>query len=172
MPSKKILAAKQAYVQELNEKLNNAMAGVVVSYNGISVGVLDAGLTQFLAELGVEYTVVKNTMLRLAVKGTKYEALSEYFKGDTAIAISPEDPAAAARILCKFADADRTKRFNVKGGFCDGQVMDAAGVRSLSTMPNREGLLSMLAGSLSGIIGGLAVSLQAVIDKQSEEPAA
>ena len=171
MPSKKILAAKQAYVQELNEKLNNAMAGVVVSYNGISVAD-DTKLRKELREAGVEYTVVKNTMLRLAVKGTKYEALSEYFKGDPAIAISSEDPAAAARILCKFADADRTKRFNVKGGFCDGQVMDAAGVRSLSTMPNREGLLSMLAGSLSGIIGGLAVSLQAVIDKQSEEPAA
>ena|SRR5699024_7824681 len=171
MPSKKILAAKQAYVQELNEKLNNAMAGVVVSYNGISVAD-DTKLRKELREAGVEYTVVKNTMLRLAVKGTQYEALTECFKGDTAIAISPEDPAAAARILCKFADADKSKRFTVKGGFCDGQVMDAAGVRSLSTMPNREGLLSMLAGSLSGIIGGLAVALQAVADKQEETPAA
>ena len=96
MPSKKILAAKQAYVQELNEKLNNAMAGVVVSYNGISVAD-DTKLRKELREAGVEYTVVKNTMLRLAVKGTKYEALTEYFKGDTAIAISPEAPAAAAR---------------------------------------------------------------------------
>lgn len=171
MPSKKILAAKQAYVKELNEKLSSAMAGVVVSYNGISVAD-DTKLRKELREAGVEYTVVKNTMLRLAVKGTQYEALTECFKGDTAIAISPEDPAAAARILCKFADADKSKRFTVKGGFCDGQVMDAAGVRSLSTMPNREGLLSMLAGSLSGIIGGLAVALQALADKQEETPAA
>ena len=171
MPSKKILAAKQAYVKELNEKLSSAMAGVVVSYNGISVAD-DTKLRKELREAGVEYTVVKNTMLRLAVKGTQYEALTECFKGDTAIAISPEDPAAAARILCKFADADKSKRFTVKGGFCDGQVMDAAGVRSLSTMPNREGLLSMLAGSLSGIIGGLAFALQAVADKQEETPAA
>ena len=171
MPSNKILAAKQAYVKELNEKLTAAMAGVVVSYNGISVAD-DTKLRKELRDAGVEYTVVKNTMLRLAVKGTKYEALAECFKGDTAIAISPEDPAAAARILCKFADADKTKRFTVKGGFCDGQVMDVEGVRSLSTMPNREGLLSMLAGSLSGIIGGLAVSLQGIIDKQDEEPAA
>ena len=108
----------------------------------------------------MHYMVVKNTMLRLAVKGTQYEGLTEYFKGDTAIALSPEDPAAAARILCKFADADKSKRFVVKGGFCDGQVMDAAGIKSLSTMPNREGLLSMLAGSLNGIVGGLAVALQ------------
>ena len=171
MPSNKILAAKQAYVKELNEKLTAAMAGVVVSYNGISVAD-DTKLRKELRDAGVEYTVVKNTMLRLAVKGTKYEALAECFKGDTAIAISPEDPAAAARILCKFADADKSKRFTVKGGFCDGQVMDVEGVRSLSTMPNREGLLSMLAGSLSGIIGGLAVSLQGIIDKQDEEPAA
>ena len=171
MRRKKISAAKQAYVKELIEKLSSAMAGVVVSYNGISVAD-DTKLRKELREAGVEYTVVKNTMLRLAVKGTQYEALTECFKGDTAIAISPEDPAAAARILCKFADADKTKRFTVKGGFCDGQVMDVEGVRSLSTMPNREGLLSMLAGSLSGIIGGLAVSLQGIIDKQDEEPAA
>ena len=70
------------------------------------------------------------------------------------------------------ADADKTKRFAVKGGFCDGQVLDAAGVKSLSTMPNREGLLSMLAGSLNGIIGGLAVAIQGIVDKQEETPAA
>ena len=147
MPSAKILEAKKALVADLNEKIAGSLAGVVVAYNG------------------------KNTMLRLAVKGTQYEGLTEYFKGDTAIALSPEDPAAAARILCKFADADKSKRFVVKGGFCDGQVMDAAGIKSLSTMPNREGLLSMLAGSLNGIVGGLAVALQGIVDKQDETAA-
>ena len=115
--------------------------------------------------------VVKNTMLRRAVAGTVYEGLTEYFKGDTAIALSAEDPAAAARILCKYADGDKSKRFTVKGGFCDGQLLDAAGVKGLSTMPNREGLLSMVAGSLNSIIGGLAVAIQGIVDKE-EEPAA
>ena len=170
MPSAKSLESKKAFVKEMNEKIAGSMAGVVVAYNGISVE-NDTKLRKELREAGVEYMVVKNTMLRLAVKGTQYEALTEYFKGDTAIALSAEDPAAAARILCKFADADKTKRFIVKGGFCDGQVMDAAGVKSLSTMPNREGLLSMLAGSLNGIIGGLAVALQGIVDKQEEEAA-
>ena len=151
MPSAKILEAKKALVADLNEKIAGSLAGVVVAYNGISVA--------------------DDTMLRLAVKGTQYEGLTEYFKGDTAIALSPEDPAAAARILCKFADADKSKRFVVKGGFCDGQVMDAAGIKSLSTMPNREGLLSMLAGSLNGIVGGLAVALQGIVDKQDETAA-
>ena len=170
MPGAKIVESKKAFVKEMNEKIAGSLAGVVVAYNGISVE-NDTKLRKELREAGVEYMVVKNTMLRLAVKGTQYEALTEYFKGDTAIALSAEDPAAAARILCKFADADKTKRFIVKGGFCDGQVMDAAGVKSLSTMPNREGLLSMLAGSLNGIIGGLAVALQGIVDKQEEEAA-
>ena len=170
MPSEKILSEKQAYVAALREKLMNSVAGVVVEYKGISVAD-DTKLRAELRAAGVEYAVVKNTMLRLAVKGTQYEGLTEYFKGDTAIALSPEDPAAAARILCKFADADKSKRFVVKGGFCDGQVMDAAGIKSLSTMPNREGLLSMLAGSLNGIVGGLAVALQGIVDKQDETAA-
>ncbi|MDD4850050.1 MAG: 50S ribosomal protein L10 [Gemmiger sp.] len=170
MPSNKILAKKQALVKALSEKMVGSMAGVVVSYNGISVDA-DTKLRKELREAGVEYSVVKNTMLRLAVKGTAYEALAASFKGDTAIALSAEDPAAAARILCKFAEADKSKRFTVKAGFCDGQVLDAAGVQSIATMPNREGLLSMLAGSLSGIIGGLAVALQAVADKQDETAA-
>ena len=171
MPSAKILEAKKAYVAELNTKIAGSLAGVVVSYNGISVAD-DTKMRKELREAGVEYMVVKNTMLRRAVAGTQYEAIAEYFKGDTAIALSAEHPAAAARILCKVPDADKSKRFTVKGGFCDGQVLDAAGVKSLSTMPNREGLLSMLAGSLNGIIGGLAVAIQGIVDKQEETPAA
>ena len=138
MPSAKILESKKAFVKEMNEKISGALAGVVVAYNGISVE-NDTKLRRDLREAGVEYMVVKNTMLRLAVKGTAYEGLTEYFKGDTAIALSPEDPAAAARILCKYAEGDKSKRFTVKGGFCDGQLLDANGVKSLSTMPNREG---------------------------------
>ena len=171
MPSAKILSEKQAYVADLKAKFESAVSGCVVAYGGINVE-NDTKLRKELREAGVDYMVVKNTMLRLAVKGTALEGLAENFKGDTAVAFAHEDdPMAAARILCKFADADKTKRFIVKGGFCDGQVMDAAGVKSLSTMPNREGLLSMLAGSLNGIIGGLAVALQGIVDKQEEEAA-
>ena len=112
MPSAKILEAKKALVADLNEKIAGSLAGVVVAYNGISVAD-DTKLRKELREAGVHYMVVKNTMLRLAVKGTQYEGLTEYFKGDTAIALSPEDPAAAARILCKFADADKIGRAHV-----------------------------------------------------------
>ena len=171
MPSEKILSEKQALVAALNEKLTGACAGVVVSFKGIPVEA-DTKLRKELREAGVEYAVVKNTMLRLAVKGTSLEALAETFKGDTAIAFAhEEDPMSAARILCKYQDGDKSKKFVVKGGFMEGKVMDAAETNAIAKLPNREGMLSMFAGALTSTLSGLAVAMQAYADKQ-EEPAA
>ena len=170
MPSAKILEAKKALVADLNEKIAGSLAGVVVAYNGISVAD-DTKMRKELREAGVEYMVVKNTMLRRAVAGTQYEAIAEYFKGDTAIALSAEDPAAAARILCKYQDGDKSKKFVVKAGFMEGKVMDAAETNAIAKLPNREGMLSMFAGALTSTLSGLAVAMQAYADKQ-EEPAA
>ena len=170
MPSAKILEAKKAYVAELNTKIAGSLAGVVVAYNGISVAD-DTKMRKELREAGVEYMVVKNTMLRRAVAGTQYEAIAEYFKGDTAIALSAEDPAVAARILCKYQDGDKSKKFVVKAGFMEGKAMNAAETNAIAKLPNREGMLSMFAGALTSTLSGLAVAMQAYADKQ-EEPAA
>ena len=169
MPSKKILAAKQAYVQELNEKLNNAMAGVVVSYNGISVAD-DTKLRKELREAGVEYTVVKNTMLRLAIKDTGLSAMADCLTGSTAIAISKEDPIAAARILNKYAE-DSKGKFSLKTGYMDGNVLALDELTAIAKLPDYKGMLSMFAGALTSTLSGLAVAMQAYVDKQ-EEPAA
>ena len=171
MPSAKILEAKKALVKDLNEKIVSSLAGVVVAYNGISVAD-DTKLRKELREAGVHYMVVKNTMLRLAVKGTSLEGLAEQFKGDTAIAFAHEaDPMSAARILCKYQDGDKSKKFVVKAGFMEGKVMDAAETNAIAKLPNREGMLSMFAGALTSTLSGLAVAMQAYADKQ-EEPAA
>lgn len=171
MPSAKILTQKQAYVAELKQKFENATAGVVVAYGGINVE-NDTKLRKELREAGVEYMVVKNTMLRLAVKGTSLEGLTANFTGDTAVAFTgEEDPMAAARILCKYQENDRSKKFEVKAGFLEGKVLDAAETAAIAKLPGREGMLSMLAGALTSIISGLAVSLQAYADKLEEEAA-
>ena len=97
MPSAKILSEKQAYVADLKAKFESAVSGCVVAYGGINVE-NDTKLRKELREAGVDYMVVKNTMLRLAVKGTALEGLAENFKGDTAVAFAhEEDPMAAAR---------------------------------------------------------------------------
>ena len=119
MPSAKILSEKQAYVADLKAKFESAVSGCVVAYGGINVE-NDTKLRKELREAGVDYMVVKNTMLRLAVKGTSLETLAEQFKGDTAIAFAhEEDPMSAARILCKYQDGDKSKKFVVKAGFLD-----------------------------------------------------
>ena len=80
MPSAKILSEKQAYVADLKAKFESAVSGCVVAYGGINVE-NDTKLRKELREAGVDYMVVKNTMLRLAVKGTSLEGLAEQFKG-------------------------------------------------------------------------------------------
>ena len=170
MPSEKILTEKQALVAALNAKMVGACAGVVVSFKGITVEA-DTKLRKELREAGVEYAVVKNTMLRLAVKGTSLESLAESFKGDTAIAISKEDPIAAARILNKFAEADKSKSFTIKGGYMDGNVMSAAEVCEIAKLPDLKGMLSMFAGALTSTLSGMAVAMQAYVDKQEGEAA-
>lgn len=170
MASQKILAEKQAYVAELQKKLTEAASGVIVSYSGISVAD-DTKLRRELREAGIEYEVIKNTMLRLAVKGTSLEGLAESFKGDTAVAVSTEDPIAPARILQKYVEADKSKRFSIKSGYIDGSVLDAAKMSQVAKLPDRTGMLSMFAGAMSGTLSSLAVAMQAALDKM-EEPAA
>ena len=109
-------------------------------------------------------------MLRLALAGTELEGMSSVLEGTTAIAISKEDRIAPARILCKYADAGKDK-FNVKIGYIDGQLMDKAEVEAIAKLPGLEGMLSMFAGALTSTLSGLAVAMQAYVDK-SEEPAA
>ncbi len=170
MPSEKILTQKQAYVAELKEKLANSVAGVVVDYKGINVAD-DTKLRKELREAGVEYFVVKNTMLRLAISGTELDGMTDALEGTTAIAVASEDRIAASRILCKFADESKGK-FSVKTGYMDGKVMNKAEIEAIAKLPGLEGMLSMFAGALTSTLSGLAVAMQAFVDKSAEEPAA
>lgn len=165
MASEKILQQKQAYVDTLTEKLKGAVAGVVVSYSGISVAD-DTALRRKLREAGVEYAVVKNTMLRRAADNVGLSGLDDVLEGSTALAVST-DYTAAARILCEYAEKSET--FEVKAGFIDGEVIDKARVQELSKLPSKEGLLSMLLSVLNGPIRGLAVALNAIAEKNGEK---
>jgi len=170
LPSEKILSQKQAYVKELEEKLKNSVAGVVVDYKGISVAD-DTKLRRELREAGVEYAVVKNTMLRFAIAGLGYTEMEKVLEGSTAVAISKEDPIAAAKILGKYAEASKGK-FSIKAGYMDGKEMDVAGVEELAKLPGKQELLSMLCSALQGNIRGLAVALNAIAEKNGEGDAA
>ena len=100
MPSASVLEQKKKIVAEVADRISNSCAGVIVDYKGISVAD-DTALRRELREAGVEYTVVKNTLIKLAIQGTDLEAMSDVLDGTSAIATCKDDYVAAARILNK-----------------------------------------------------------------------
>ena len=166
MPSKKILTEKQAYVETLKAKLDASVAGVIVDYKGISVE-QDTKLRRALREANVEYFVVKNTMLRFALKDKGYTNIEKTLEGTTAIAVSNDDPIVAAKILSKFAD-DNKDVITLKSGYMNGVDMAAAEIVAIAKLPGKQELLSMLCSALQGNIRGLAVALNAVAEKSEE----
>ena len=165
MPSAKVLEAKKQVVADLTERLNNSIAGVIVDYKGINVAD-DTALRKELREAGVEYTVVKNTLLRLAIAGTELAGLETVLDGTTAIATSADDYVAAARILSKFADAH--KNFEIKNGFIDKEVIGTEKISGLAKLPSREILLANVLGAFQAPIAAFARAIQAIIDKGGE----
>ena len=159
MPNASVLEKKQQQVAELAEKISGAVTGVVVDYKGIT----DTALRKELRENGVEYFVVKNTILSRAIEGTSVEGMKSVLEGTTAIALSKEDYTAAARILCKFAEGH--DNFKVKSGFLDGEVADIATIESLAKLPTKEVLLATVCSAFQAPIAAFARVLQAIVDK-------
>ncbi len=165
MPSAKVLEQKKLVVAELVERLNAACAGIIVDYKGINV-TDDTALRKELREAGVEYTVVKNTLLKLAIASTELEGLSAVLEGTTAIATSADDYVAAARILSKFADTH--KGFEIKSGFIDSEVIGTEKIAGLAKLPSREILLANVLGAFQAPISAFARAIQAIVDKDGE----
>ena len=173
MPSEKVLQDKQEFVAKLAEKLDGSVAGVVVNYQGITVAD-DTALRKKLREAGVDYAVVKNTMLRRAAEKVGLNGLDSVLEGATALAVSPTDHVAAAKILCEYAE--KSKNFEIKAGFVEGKAIDAKEVQA--KMPPKEVLVAKVLGGLNAPISGFAnvlsanlrglvVALNAIAEKQS-----
>ena len=176
MPSEKILLEKQQQVDELVELLKSSVTGVLVDYRGIKVS-NDTKLRRELRAAGVNYAVVKNTLLQRAVEKAGLEGLSDILTGTTAIAVSKDDAVAPAKILCKYAEGSKGA-FTIKGGFVEGNVINAAGVESLAKLPSREELVAMVlrgfnapitgfANVLNGNLRGLAIVLDRIAQQKS-----
>lgn len=168
MPNAKVLAQKQQIVEDLKGKLSTAITGVVVDYKGISVAD-DTALRKELRENGVNYFVIKNTLLSRAIEGTDLEEMKSVLEGTTAVALSDTDYTAAARILCKYADAH--ENFKVKAGFLDGKLIDLETINQLAKLPTREVLLATVLSAFQAPIASFARAVQAIVDKNGEAAA-
>ncbi len=169
MASEKILEQKKAIVEDLAEKFSRAASAVLVKYEGITVE-QDTALRAALRAAGIEYTVIKNTLIGKACDKAGFEGLKSELEGMNAMAISFDDPIAPAKILKEYAEKIET--FELRGGILDGAVIDKNTVKELADIPPREVLIGKLLGSIQGPLYGLACGLQAIIDKSGEAPAA
>jgi len=137
---------KHEQSSRLREALSDVPAFILLDYTGITVA-QDTDLRNKFRDGQCKYQVFKNSVVQYAVKGTRHEPVSSLLTGMTALAYSPTDPGAAARIARDFArDA---KNFKIKGGVIEGTVLDAAGVNSLADMPGPRELKSMFLALLN-----------------------
>ena len=168
MPSANVLEQKKQVVAQLVETLKSAQAGVLVDYRGITVE-QDTALRAALRAAGIEYTVIKNTLIGKACDKAGFEGLKSELEGMNAMAISFDDPIAPAKILKEYAE--KIESFELRGGILDGAVIDKNTVKELAEIPPREVLIGRLLGSIQGPLYGLAIGLQAVVDKNGGAPA-
>lgn len=169
MPSNKVLEAKKGIVEELKVKLSNAQSGVLVDYRGITVEE-DTALRKAMREAGVEYSVIKNTLLNFAIQGTEIEGMSAFLEGPSAIAICNEDPVAPSRVIGEFLDKNADK-LTIKTGFIDGRVIDVAEITKISKLPSKEDMLAKAFGSMKAPISNLARVINQIKEKKESEVA-
>lgn len=173
MPNAKVLSEKRAIVAALAERVKKAQGGVIVNYEGINVAD-DTALRRELSKEGIEYTVVKNTLLRFALDECKLDGMDSVLHGTTAMATTEGDPIAPIRILTEAAKKFN-KNFAVKSAFMYGGVLSENEIADLATLTSVSDLYSKLAGSLNAILSGLAVALGEVVEQKGgsvEAPAA
>ena len=166
MPNAKVLSEKQAIVEKLTETLQSASSGVLVDYKGITVAE-DTALRHELRENGVEYSVVKNTLVRFAIDKVGMQELDGVLNGTTSLAVSKDDPIAPMRIINKYAK-QLGDRFNIKAGFMDGKVIPLEDVAALAELPSKEVLLGQVLGMMLSPLTSLAIVIKAIAEKGGE----
>ena len=165
MPNAKVLEQKKQIVADLAHKMQNAAAGVLVDYQGITVEA-DTKLRRALREAGVEYSVVKNTLTRFAANQIGFEALDEKLNGVSALAISMDDPIAPAKIISDFMKKKENEKFlRIKAGFVEGKLVDEAEIKRLAELPSREGMIAQVLYGFNYPITQLVIALDAIAKK-------
>ena len=171
MPNAKVLSEKQAIVEELTERLKKASSGVFVDYKGITVE-QDTALRTEMRREGVDYSVVKNTLVHFAINNAGYSELDNVLNGTTSLATATGDPITPFRILNDYSKKLNDK-FNIKAAFMEGKILSAAEIEELASLPSKEALVSVVLGTMLAPITSLAIVLKAIAEKGGESaPAA
>lgn len=133
---------KQRDLDALTASLANSKSTMVVSFSKLTVN-KDQEFRSSLREAGAKYQVVKNTLARIAVKGTDFEQASEHFKGVTALAWTENDPVVLSKAIAKFMK-ENADIYTFKTGVVDGKLVDLLQVTAIASLPSKEELISKL----------------------------
>ena len=159
--NEKALQAKQDAVKTISEGIQNSKAIAIVSYHGLTVAEITE-LRRKLAEKNARFGVFKNTMVRRALKENNIEGLAEFLEGPNAFVFSPET-SSGVNIIYKYSRGH--ENLVLKGGYVEGQVVDAKGLKAVAKLPTKEQLLSMFCMVLNEPISGFARAIKSVAEK-------
>jgi large subunit ribosomal protein L10 len=132
---------KEQEVGRIQTEWKDVQSIILAEYRGLDVPTVTAVRDQF-RQAGCQYKVLKNTLVRIAIQGSKIEPITKLLEGPTAVIWSNDSPSQPAKIATKVAKEH--DKFVIKGGYFDGQALDAAGVKSLATMPGKDELRAQL----------------------------
>lgn len=156
---------KQIIIDEIKEKLDRAQSAVVVDYIGITVAQADS-MRKKLREANVDYTVYKNTLVKRAIAGTKYEELAGVLEGPSALAISYDDAVAPAKVIND--SIKEFKKMEFKAGVVEGTFFDAKGIEAIASLPSRDELIAKFMGSIQSPVSKAVRTFQAIADAKAE----
>jgi len=153
-------------VADIKSKFERAGSVVLVDYRGINVEQVTELRKQF-RNAGVEYVVLKNTLVKRALGELNIEGLDNVLEGPSAFAFGISDPVAPAKVIMDYIAKTKIEKLQVKAGLVDGTVIDIQGIKALAELPPKEVLIAKLMGSLnapiSGLVGVLSATLRSLV---------
>ena len=160
------LEMKKTVVADIKGKFERAKTVVLVDYRGLTVAE-DTELRNQLRKAGVEYAVLKNTMISRAIEGMNVDEMHASLEGPTAVAFGYEDMIAPAKILSEFAK--KSKKLTIKCGVCDGAYLNADGVEALASLPSKEVLIAKIMGSMMSSVSKFVYCVEAIRKQKAGE---
>ena len=158
-----ILKSKQEIVAKISESIKGSASMTIVEYRGLTVAEISE-LKKSLKAAGSTFNVFKNTLVTRASDELGYKELNQYLSGSNAYVFSKEINA-GPKVLAKFAK--KNELLVIKAGIAEGKVMDAQGMKTIASLPDKNGLLSMFLSCLNAPIQKFAATVKAVADSRN-----
>jgi len=153
-------AFKEEKINEIKQTASKAKVAIVSDYRGLTVEEITDLRRRLQAEKG-DFVVTKNTLAKIAFKGTELEGIAELLTGPSAIAFGFEDQVSPAKVITKFIK--EKKKTEIKGGILDGKVLSENEVKDLANLPSKEELYAKILGSLNSPASGIVYAINGVM---------